>query len=97
MADFHGITDALAAHTLVLTNGNTAAGNLSVPVNKVYTSMGFGSYDESEQENQEIDASDIEDEGLDTADHNHEGEVEFEFGDTTNDDLLEQLEDIKGT
>lgn len=59
--------------------------------------MGFGSYDESEQENQEIDASDIDDEGLNTAEHTHEGEVEYEFGDTTNDDLLDQLEEIKGS
>lgn len=60
--------------------------------------MGFGSYDEAEQEKQEIDASDLDDEeGVSAAEHTHEGEVEFEFGDTTSDDLLEQLEDIKGS
>lgn len=60
--------------------------------------MGFGSYDESEQENQEINASNLdEDEGLNPAEHDHEGEVEFEFGDTTSDDLLDQLENIKGS
>jgi hypothetical protein len=57
--------------------------------------MGFGSYDESEQENQEIDA-DLEDgDGVDTAEHTHEGSVEYEFGDTDSDDLLNKLEEIK--
>lgn len=57
--------------------------------------MGFGSYDESEQENQEIDASNLDDEGLSTSEHDHDGEVEFEFGNTTSADLIDQLEDIK--
>jgi len=55
--------------------------------------MGFGSYDESEQENQELDADFDEDNGLDTGEE-HDGEVNFEF-DESNDELLERLEDIK--
>jgi hypothetical protein len=57
--------------------------------------MGFGSYDESEQENQAMD-TDLEDgEAVNTAEHEHEGAVEYEFGETTSDDLLDQLSEIK--
>jgi len=56
--------------------------------------MGFGSYDESEQENQEYD-SDIDDvEGVNTGEHDHEGEMDFEIG-ATNDELLDRLEEIE--
>ncbi len=58
--------------------------------------MGFGSYDESEQENQQMD-SDLDDsEAVNTAEHEHEGKVNFEFDDTDSDDLLDQLKEIKG-
>lgn len=58
--------------------------------------MGFGSYDESEQENQSMN-TDLEDsEAVNTAEHEHEGDVQYEFGETTSDDLLDQLEEIKG-
>ncbi|MFB6205668.1 MAG: DUF5786 family protein [Haloglomus sp.] len=57
--------------------------------------MGFGSYDESEQENQEIDTDFEDDEGMNTAEHDHSGEVEYEFGDTDSDELLDKLEEIK--
>lgn len=56
--------------------------------------MGFGSYDESEQENQEFD-TDFDDDGMNTAEHDHSGDVEYEFGDTDSDDLLDKLEEIK--
>lgn len=57
--------------------------------------MGFGSYDESEQENQAME-TDLEDgEAVNTAEHEHEGAVEYEFGETTSDDLLDQLSAIK--
>ena len=55
--------------------------------------MGFGSYDESEQGNHEID-TDIEEtdeEGLSS----HEGSVEFEYDDATTEDLLEQFEEMR--
>jgi hypothetical protein len=55
--------------------------------------MGFGSYDETEQDNQEIE-TDLDEEGVDAAENTHEGDVEFEFN-TSNDDLLDRLEDIK--
>jgi hypothetical protein len=55
--------------------------------------MGFGSYDESEQENQEYDA-DLDDDGVSTEESTHDGDVEFEFT-ASNDELLDRLEDIK--
>jgi len=56
--------------------------------------MGFGSYDESEQENQEIE-TDLDDgeEGVDR-ETDHDGEVSFEF-EESNDELLDRLRDIK--
>jgi hypothetical protein len=56
--------------------------------------MGFGSYDESEQERQDIDA-DIDDEsGVQAGEADHEGEVRYEIG-ASNDELLDRLKDIK--
>jgi hypothetical protein len=57
--------------------------------------MGFGSYDESEQETQEIDA-DYDDGGVSTDGADHDGDVEYEIG-ATNDELLDRLQDIKDT
>ncbi len=56
--------------------------------------MGFGSYDESEQENREYSADLDDDSGVNTAEHDHEGSVSFEFGES-NDELLNRLSDIK--
>jgi len=56
--------------------------------------MGFGSYDESEQENQDYSADLDEDSGVDTEENTHDGDVEFEFS-TSNDELLDRLKDIK--
>lgn len=56
--------------------------------------MGFGSYDESEQENQEVDADFDEDAAVDTAEHEHEGSMEFDNG-ASNDELLDRLQEIK--
>ena len=56
--------------------------------------MGFGSYDESEQENQEYDA-DLEDsEGVSTRENDHEGKVNYENG-ASKDELLSKLKEIK--
>lgn len=55
--------------------------------------MGFGSYDESEQENREIDTDLDEDETVTSGD-SHEGSVSFEF-DTSNDELLDRLQEMK--
>jgi hypothetical protein len=55
--------------------------------------MGFGSYDESEQQNQEVDAEDDGD-GVTVHENEHEGEVTFEANAST-DDLIGRLEDMK--
>lgn len=55
--------------------------------------MGFGSYDESEQQNQERD-EDESGEGVSVKENNHEGEVSFEAEGST-EDLLDRLQDIK--
>ena len=57
--------------------------------------MGFGSYDESEQGNQEYDTDfENDDDDLKTEEEAHSGEVNFEF-DASNDELLDRLKDIK--
>jgi len=56
--------------------------------------MGFGSYDESEQDNQELDADYEDDDGVNTSEADHEGDVEYEIG-ASNDELLDRLQDIK--
>lgn len=56
--------------------------------------MGFGSYDESEQEKREVDTDFDDDESVNTDDSNHDGSVEFEFT-TSNDELLDRLQDMK--
>lgn len=58
--------------------------------------MGFGSYDESEQETQSLDSEDIDaDDGLDTAKFEHAGDVNYEI-DASNDELLDRLREING-
>ena len=56
--------------------------------------MGFGSYNESERENQEFDTDIEEGEGSTLA--AHDGEVEFEYDDASSEDLLETFEEIRG-
>ncbi len=56
--------------------------------------MGFGSYDESEQEKQEIDADLENDDGVSRGESDHEGDVEYEIG-ASNDELIDRLKDIK--
>ncbi|MFC6871775.1 MULTISPECIES: DUF5786 family protein [Halobellus] len=56
--------------------------------------MGFGSYDESEQENQDFDTDLEDDDGVATSQTDHKGDVEFEIG-ASNDELLDRLKDIK--
>lgn len=55
--------------------------------------MGFGSYDESEQENQQLDMNDA-DAAVDADGGSHQGAVEFENG-ASNDELLDRLQEIK--
>lgn len=56
--------------------------------------MGFGSYDESEQGKQEIDTDFEDEEGVQTSENVHEGQVEFEIG-ASNDELLDRLQEMK--
>jgi hypothetical protein len=56
--------------------------------------MGFGSYDESEQENQELDIENQDADGVKTSDSDHQGAVEFDIG-ASNDELLDTLQEIK--
>ncbi len=55
--------------------------------------MGFGSYDESEQDNQKIETD------IDESDHStlptHDGDLEFEYDDASSEDLLETFEEIQ--
>lgn len=56
--------------------------------------MGFGSYDESEQENQDVDGNEIDisdDERI-----NHDGSVEFDNGEST-EELIDRLQGMKNT
>jgi hypothetical protein len=55
--------------------------------------MGFGSYDESEQENQQRDEDDAG-EGVSVEENSHDGEVNFEADGSTA-DLVDRLQDIK--
>ncbi|MFB6283887.1 MAG: DUF5786 family protein [Halobacteria archaeon] len=56
--------------------------------------MGFGSYDESEQENQQADTDVDEDDMVSLHDDDHEGEVSYDSN-ASADELLDQLKDIK--
>lgn len=56
--------------------------------------MGFGSYDESEQQNQDVNADDEESESINVHENDHEGELSYQ-SDASTDDLLDKLEDIK--
>jgi len=56
--------------------------------------MGFGSYDESEQENQQLDTDDIEAGGQSTL-PTHDGDVEFEYDEASSEDLLETYREIR--
>jgi len=56
--------------------------------------MGFGSYDESEQDNQDYDADLDDDSGVSTGENAHDGSVDFEIG-ASNDELIDRLKDIK--
>jgi hypothetical protein len=56
--------------------------------------MGFGSYDESEQQNQDVDTDEDDSEGINVHENDHEGEVSFETNAST-DDLIDQLGEMK--
>jgi hypothetical protein len=56
--------------------------------------MGFGSYDESEQQNQDVSADDDNSEGVSVHENQHEGKITFET-DASTDELMDQLAEIK--
>ncbi|UPV76399.1 DUF5786 family protein (plasmid) [Halorussus limi] len=56
--------------------------------------MGFGSYDESEQKDQESDFD--EEDAVNVHENSHEGEISFD-SDASQDELLDQLNDIKNS
>ena len=55
--------------------------------------MGFGSYDESEQENQSLD-TDEGTEGVSVRENEHHGDVSFETDESAA-DLVDRLQDMK--
>ncbi|WP_247730913.1 DUF5786 family protein [Halovivax limisalsi] len=55
--------------------------------------MGFGSYDESEQRQQDV-GDDEEETAVNVHEHDHDGEMTTETGSST-DELLGQLQEIK--
>lgn len=55
--------------------------------------MGFGSYDESEQKNQEVDADD-ESEAVNVHQEDHDGEVTFDSDEST-EDLVGRLQEMR--
>ncbi|MEF8973872.1 MAG: DUF5786 family protein [Haloarcula sp.] len=54
--------------------------------------MGFGSYDESEQKDNDVDADDSD--GVAVHENDHDGSVSFETEATTS-DLVDKLGDMK--
>ena len=56
--------------------------------------MGFGSYDESEQENQQINTDFEDDDGLNTSENSHDGDVKYDIG-ASSDELLDRLQEMK--
>lgn len=56
--------------------------------------MGFGSYDESEQQRQSRDTSADEDAAVNLHENEYDGSISVETGDST-EALLGQLQDIK--
>ncbi|WP_135825174.1 DUF5786 family protein [Halorussus ruber] len=56
--------------------------------------MGFGSYDESEQKDQDSDFD--EDDAVNVHENSHEGEISFD-SEASQDELLDQLDEIKNS
>lgn len=56
--------------------------------------MGFGSYDESEQQNQAVDSDEENGEEINVHENDYEGEMKVE-SDMSTDDLLDRLNEMK--
>jgi len=59
-----------------------------------FSYMGFGSYDESEQENQQADADMDDDEAVSVQDAKHDGEVNYESN-ASSEELIDKLQEMK--
>ena len=57
--------------------------------------MGFGSYDESEQENQQAESDVDEDDAVSVQDAKHDGEVNYESN-ASSEELIDKLQEMKG-
>ncbi|MDZ7688069.1 MAG: DUF5786 family protein [Halobacteriales archaeon] len=57
--------------------------------------MGFGSYDESEQENQQSESDVDEDDAVSVQDAKHDGEVSYESN-ASSEELIDKLQEMKG-
>jgi hypothetical protein len=57
--------------------------------------MGFGSYDESEQENQQAESDVDEDDAVSVQDAKHDGEVKYESN-ASSEELIDKLQEMKG-
>lgn len=56
--------------------------------------MGFGSYDETEQENQNVDANNADNEAVEVHETDHDGEVSFE-SEASTEALVDRLDEMK--
>ncbi|SIR80987.1 hypothetical protein SAMN05421858_3864 [Haladaptatus litoreus] len=56
--------------------------------------MGFGSYDESEQQNREQDSNMDESSAVNVHENDHKGEITFD-SDASSDELIAKLGDMK--
>lgn len=56
--------------------------------------MGFGSYDESEQETGKSNEDEEDVEAVNVHESDHDGDMQFEAG-ASEDELLDQLQDMK--
>lgn len=58
--------------------------------------MGFGSYDESDRTDIELEIeSEQGNDATSTIEFDHDGEIEYEYGDASSDDLLKVFEEIQ--
>ncbi len=58
------------------------------------TNMGFGSYDESEQQNREQDSNMDESSAVNVHENDHQGEITFD-SDASSDELIAKLGEMK--
>jgi hypothetical protein len=56
--------------------------------------MGFGSYDESEQENQQAESDVDEEDAVTVRDAKHDGEVNYESN-ASSEELIDKLQEMK--